>query len=152
MDCSTPGLPVHHHLPELAQTRVHWVGDASQPFNPLSFPSPPPSIFPSIRVFSSGQIVFSSGGQSIGASASASVLSINIQGWFPLGLTSLISLWSLGLSRVFSNTTDQKHNFFSAQLCLWSNSHIHTWLLEKPYLWLGETLLAKWCLCLHHAV
>ena len=73
-----------------------------------------------------------SGGQSIGASASASVLPTNIQDWFPVGLTSLISLQTKGLSRVFSNTTVQKHQFFGAQLSLWSNSHIRTWLLEKP--------------------
>ena len=75
---------------------------------------------------------FTSGGQSIGVSASTSVLPMNIQDWFPLGLTGLISLQSRGSSRVFSNTTVQKHQFFSAQLSLWSNSHIHTWLLEKP--------------------
>ena len=76
------------------------------------------------------QQLFTSSGQSIGASAS--VLSMNIQGWFPLGLTGLISLLSKGLSRVFSNTTVQKHQFFSTQPSLWSNFHIHTWLLEKP--------------------
>ena len=70
--------------------------------------------------------LFAPGGQSIGASASTSVLPINIQGWFPLGLTGLISLQSKGLSRVFSNTTVQKHQFFGTQLSLWSNSHIHT--------------------------
>ena len=70
---------------------------------------------------------FTSGGQSIGVPASASVLPVNIQGWFPLGLTDLIFLLSKGLSRVFSNTTDQKHQFFSAQLSSQSNSHIHTW-------------------------
>ena len=75
---------------------------------------------------------FMSGGQSIGLSASASVLPMNIQDWFPLGLTGLISLQSKELSRVFSNTTVQKHQFFGTQLSLWSNSHIHTWLLEKP--------------------
>ena len=74
---------------------------------------------------------FTSGGQSIGVSASASVLPMNIQDWFPLGLTSLVSLQSKGLSRVFSNTTVQKHQFFGPQLSLQSNSHIHTWLLEK---------------------
>ena len=73
-----------------------------------------------------------SGGQRIGASASTSVLPMIIQDWFPLGLTGWISLQSKGLSRVFSNTTVQKHQFFGAQLSLWSNSHIHTWLLEKP--------------------
>ena len=103
------------------------------------------SIFPSIRVFSNR--LFPSGGPSVGASASASVLPMNIQDWFPLGLTSLISLQSKGLVRVFSNTTVQKHQFFSAQLSLWSNSHIHTWLLEKPQLWLDGHLSAKWCLC-----
>ena len=76
--------------------------------------------------------LFSSGGQSIGVSASASVLPMNIQGWFPLGLTGWISLQSKRLSRVFSNTTVQRHKFFSAQLSLWSNSHIYTWLMEKP--------------------
>ena len=73
---------------------------------------------------------FTSGGQSIGFSASASVLSMNIQGWFPLGLTGLISLQSKGLSRVSS--TVQKHQFFDVQSSLWSNLYIHTWLLEKP--------------------
>ena len=82
----------------------------------------------------SGQF-FISGAQSIRASASASVLPINIQDWFPLGLTGWISLQSKGLSRVFSSTTVQKHQF-RAQLSLWSNSHIHTWPLEKSYLWL----------------
>ena len=85
-----------------------------------------PSIFPSIRVFSIEAV-----GQSIGASASPSVLPVNIQGWFPSGLTGLISLQSKGLSRVFSNTTVQKHQFFSTQISLWSNSHVHIWPLEK---------------------
>ena len=76
--------------------------------------------------------LFTSDGQSIGASASASVLPMNIQGWFLLGLTGLISLQSNRLSRVFSSTTVQKHQFFGAQASLWSNSHIHMWLLEKP--------------------
>ena len=75
--------------------------------------------------------LFASGGQSIGAWASASVLPVNIQGWFPLGLTGWISLQPRGLSRDFSNTTDQKHQFFDAKPSLWSKSH-HTWLLEKP--------------------
>ena len=75
---------------------------------------------------------FTSCGQSIGASISASVLPMNIQDWSPLGLTGLISLQSKGLSRAFSNTTLQKHQFFSAQPSLWSSSHSRTWLLEKP--------------------
>ena len=75
---------------------------------------------------------FASGGQSITGSASISVPPMNIQHWFPLELTGWISLQSKGLSRVFSNTTVQKHQFFGTQPSLWSNSHIHTWLLEKP--------------------
>ena len=76
--------------------------------------------------------LFASGAQSIGVSASTSVPPINIHGWFPLELTGLISLLSKGLSKVFSNTTVQKHQFFRAQLSLYSTSHIHTWPLEKP--------------------
>ena len=90
---------------------------------------------------------FTSGGQSIEGSASTSVLSMNIQDWFPLGWTGWISLQSKGLSRVFSNTTVQKHQFFGTQLSLWFNSYIHTWLLERPQLWPDRPLLAKWCLC-----
>ena len=97
-----------------------------------------PTISSSIGPFSSwpqslptsGSHLFTSGGQSIGASAS--VLPMNIQDWFPLGLTGLISLKFKGLSRVLSSTTVQKHQFFGTQLSLWSNSHIHTWLLEIP--------------------
>ena len=111
-------LPVHHQLPESTQTHVHWVGDAIQPFYPLSSPSPPAlSISPASGSFPMSQF-FTSGGQSIGVSASASVLPMNIQDWFPLGLTCLISLQSKGLSKVFSNTTDQKHQFFGTQLSL----------------------------------
>ena len=87
--------------------------------------------FPASGSFPMSQF-FASGGQSIGVSASASVLPMNIQDWFPLGLTGLISLQSKGLSRVFSNTTVQKHQFFGAQLSSQSNSHIHTWPQEKP--------------------
>ena len=87
--------------------------------------------FPASGSFPSSPL-FVSGGQSIGASASASVLPMNIQDWFSLGLIGLISLLSKGLSRVFSNTTVQKHQFFGAQLSVGSNSHIHTWLLERP--------------------
>ena len=79
--------------------------------------------------------LFTSGDQSIGASASASTLPVNIQDWSPLGLTGLISLQSKGLSRVFSNTTVQEHQFFTTQASLWSSSHIHTSLLEKPSLY-----------------
>ena len=85
--------------------------------------------------------LFTSGGQSFRASASASVLPVNIQGWFPLGLTSLISLLPRGLSKVFSSTAIWKHQFFGTQPSLWSYSHICTWLLEKPLLL--EKLLEK---------
>ena len=116
MHCSTPGLPVHHQLLEFIQTHVHWVSDAIQPFHPLSSPSCLQS-FPASGSFQMSQF-FPSGGQSIGVSALASVLPMNIKGWFPLGLTGLIFLQSKGLSRVLSNTTVQKHQFFSAQLSL----------------------------------
>ena len=90
-----------------------------------------PQSFPASGSFPMSQF-FASGGQSIGASASTSVLPIDIQDWFPIGFTGLISLLSSGLSRVFSSTTVGKHRFFSAQPSLRSSSHIHTWLLEKP--------------------
>ena len=86
--------------------------------------------FPASGSFQMSQF-FTSGGQSIGVSASTSVLPMNIQDCFPLGWTGWISLPSKGLSRVFSNTIVQKHQFFGAQPSLWSNSHIHTWLLKK---------------------
>ena len=90
-----------------------------------------PQSFPASGSFLMSQL-FSSGGQSIGASASASVLLMNIQHRFSLEWTGFISLQSKGLSRVFSNTAVQKHQFFGTQLSLWSKSHIHTWPLEKP--------------------
>ena len=86
---------------------------------------------PSIRVFQMSQL-FTGGGQSTGVSALASFLPKNTQDWFPLEWTGWISLQSKGLSRVFSKTTVQKHQFFGAQLSSQSNSHIYTWLLEKP--------------------
>ena len=115
MDCKTPGLPVHHQILELAQTHVHWVGDTIQPFYPLSSPSPAFNLSQH-QGFNPMSQFFASDGQSIGASASASVFPMNIQDWFPLGLTGFISLLSKGLSRVFSNTTVQKHQFFGTQL------------------------------------
>ena len=87
--------------------------------------------------------LFASGGQSVAVLTSASVFPMNIQGWFPLGLTGLISLLSQGLSRIFSSSTIQKHQFFGTQPYLWSNSHICTWILEKLYLWLDRPLSAK---------
>ena len=125
MDCSN-ARP--HQLPELAQTHVHWVGDAIQPSHPVVPFSSCLQSFPASGSFLMSQF-FASGGQSI--VDSASVLPVKIQGWFPLGLTGWISLQSKGLSRVFSNITVQTHQFFCAQLSLWSKSHIHTLLLEK---------------------
>ena len=105
-----------------------------------------PSPFPSIRTIPVSQF-FTSGSQSIGVSVSASVLPMSIQDWFPWGWTGWISLQSKGLSRVFSNTAVQEHQFLGAELSLWSNYHVHSWLLKKPYLWLYRALLAKWYLC-----
>ena len=131
MDHSTPGFSVPYHHPEFAQVHVHWISDAIQTSHPLSPSSPPAFNLCQHRVFSNKSAVHI-GGQSIEASASASVLPMNIQDWFPLGLTCLISFQSKGLSWVFSNTTVQKHQFFCAQPSLWSYSHVHTLLLEKP--------------------
>ena len=131
MECSTSGFPVLHHLPEYVQTHVYWVSGSIQTscsVVPFSFSL---QSFPASDSFQMSQL-FASGGQSIGASASASVLPMNIQDWSPLGPTDLISLQFKGLSRVFSNTTVPKHQFFSAQPFLWSTSHMCTWLLEKP--------------------
>ena len=130
MNRSTPGLPVRHQLPESNQTHVHWVCDAIQPSHPLSSPSPLPSIFPSIRVFSNESALriqwpkYWSFSFSISPSNEHSGLICRMD-WLDL-------LEVQGLSRVFSKTTDQKHQFFYAQLSLESNSHIHTWPLEKP--------------------
>ena len=130
MNCSTPGHPVHHQLPEFTQTQVHQVGDAIQPSHPLSSPSPPapnPSQHQSLF-----QWVYSCVGQSIGLSALASVLPMNTQDW-SLEWTGWVSLQSKGLSRVFSNTTVQKHQFFGAQLSSQSK-------LSHPYLTTGKTI------------
>ena len=109
MDCSMPGFLVLHHLLEFTQIRVHWVGYSIQPshlvFTPFS--SCPPS-FPASGSFPVSKF-FASGDQSIGTLASASVLPVSNQGWFPLRLTGLISLLSKGFSRVFSSSTVQKH-------------------------------------------
>ena len=105
----------------ITQTHVHWVGDAIQPSSSSIVPfSSRLQSFPASGCFQMSQF-FASGGQSIGVSASASVLPVNTQGWSPLGWTGWISLQSKGLSRVFSNTTVQKHQFFSAQLSLSSS-------------------------------
>ena len=131
MNRSTPGLLVHHQLPEFTHTHVHWVSDAIQPSHPLSSRSPPAPNPSQHQSFPMSQL-FVSGGQSTGVSPLASLLAKKSQGWSPSEWTGWISLQSKGLSRVFSNTTVQKHQFFGVQLSSQSNSHIHTWPLEKP--------------------
>ena len=130
MDCSTPGVLVHHQLPELPKLMSV---ESVMPSNHLILCHPLlllPKSFPASGSLQMSKL-FASGGQSIGISTSTSVLPMNIQDWFPLGWTGWISLQSKGLSTVFSNTTVQKHQFFSAQLSSQSNSHIHAWLLEN---------------------
>ena len=121
-DCSAPGVPVLHRLLELAQIYFHWVGDAIERSHPLLAPSPAFNLSQH-QVSSPVSQLFTSSDQSI--AASASVLPTNIQDWFPLGWTGWISLQSKGLSRVFSSTTVQKHQFFGTQLSLWSLTSIH---------------------------
>ena len=123
MNHSMPGLPVHHQLPEFTHTHVHWVGDAIQPSHPLSSPSPPAPNPSQHQTFPMSQL-FTWGGQITGVSASASFLPKKSQGWSPSEWTGWISLQSEGLSRVFSNTTVQKSQFFGAQLSSQSNFHI----------------------------
>ena len=135
MNHSMPGLPVHHQLPELTQTHVHRVSDAIQPSHPLSSPSPPApnpsqhqSLFQWVNYWHEVAKVW--------VSALASFLPKKSQGWSPSEWTGWISLQSKGLSRVFSNTTVWKHQFFGAQPSSQSNSHIHTWPQEKLKPWL----------------
>jgi len=132
--CPSPTTGVYSNSCPLSQRWHPTISSSVIPFSShlQSFPAP--------GSFQMSQL-FTSGGQSIGVSASTSVLPMNIQGLFPLGFIGWISLQSKGLSRVFSSTIVQKHKFFSAQLSLQSNSHIHTWLLQKP--WLNGYLLAK---------
>ena len=129
MDCSMPGFPVLHHLPEFART--HPLSQWCHPTissSVTTFSSCPHS-FPTIESFPMSWL-FASGGQSLGASASATVLPMNNQSSFPLGWTVLISLLPTGFPRVFLNTTVQKHQLFGTQPSSWSNSHIHRWQLK----------------------
>ena len=135
---SIPGFPVLHHLLEIAQTHVHWVSDATQPSHPLLPSSPPASVFNNIRVFSNESALhirwpkyWSFSFKIIPSNEYSGLISLRMDR-FPLGWTGWVSLQSKGLSRVFSNTAVQKHQFFGTQLSSQSNSHIHTWLLEKP--------------------
>ena len=130
MDCSMPVSSVLYYLPEFAQTHVHCAGDAIKSSYPLLPPSSPALGLSQLQSLPVSQL-FTSGGWSIRASASGSVLPMNSQDWFPLGVTGLIFLQSKGLSSVFSSTTVWKHRFFSTRPSLWSSSHICTWLLGK---------------------
>ena len=132
MDYSTPGFPVHHQLPELAQTHVHRVSDAIQPSHHFPFSSCLQS-FPASESFPMSQF-FTSGGPSIGVSASTLVIPMNTQDWFPLGWTGLISLQSKGLSRIFSSTTVQKHQFFGVSfLCGTTLTFIHDYWKNNSF-------------------
>ena len=129
MNCSTPGLPVHYQLPEFTETHVHWVSDAIQSSQPLSSPSPPapnPSQHQSLFqwVNSSHEVYWSFSFSIIPSKEIPGLISFRMD-WLDL-------LASKGLSRVFSNATVQKHRFLGTQLSSQSNSHIHTWPLEKP--------------------
>ena len=131
LDCTTPDFPVLHCLPKFAQPHVHQVGDAIPSISSSVIPfSSCPQSLPASGSFSMSQLFAWS--QRFSVSVSAFVLPMNTQDWSPLGWTGWVSVLSKGLSRVFSNTTVQKHQFFSAQLSSQSTSHIHTWPLEKP--------------------
>ena len=125
MNHSTPGLPVHHQLPEFTQTHIHQVNDAIQPSHPLSFSSCPQSL-PASGSFPMSQ-PYTWGGQSTGGSALASFLPKNTQDWSPFEWTGWISLQSMRLSTVFSNTTVQKHQFFGTQLRKYRNHQKKRW-------------------------
>ena len=131
VDCSTPGFPVLHYLPELAQTHVHWVSDAIQPSHPLSSLSPLTlNLSQHQGIF---QWVYTSGGQSFGVSASASVLPVNIQAWFPLGWTGLISLLSKGLFKSLLQHHSPKASIF------WRSAFFIV-QLSYPYMTTGKTI------------
>ena len=134
MNCSTPSFPVFHYLPEFAQTQVHWVNDAIQPSHPLSPPSLPALNLSKHQGLLMNRL-FTTYDQGIGASAS--VPPMNIQGWFPLGLTCLIFLQFKGLSRVFSNFIVRNHQFFHIHIHI---SHFMT-QLSKLYMTNGKTIM-----------
>ena len=123
--CPSPTSRVHSNLYASSRWCHPAISSSVIPFSSCPQPLPASGSFPMSQLFAWG-------GQSTGVSALASVLPVNTQDWYPLGWTGWISLQSKGLSRVFSNTTVQKHQFFGAQLSSQSNSNIHTWLLEKP--------------------
>ena len=134
--CPSPTPEVHQNPCPLSQWCHPTISSSAVPCSSC------PQSFPASGSSQMSQL-FTSGGQSIGVSASTSVLPMNTQNWSPLGWTGWSSLQSRGRSRVFSNTTVQKHQFFGAQRSSQSNSHIHTWPLEKPWPWLDRPLLTK---------
>ena len=134
--CPSPTPGVHSNSCPLSQWCHPTISSSVVPFSSCPQSLPASGSSPMSQLFTWG-------GQSIGVSASTSVLPMNTQDWSPLGWTGWLSLQSKGLSSIFSNTTLQKHQFFCAQLSSPSNSHIHTWPLEKPYPWLDGPLLAK---------
>ena len=136
LPCPSPSPRVCSNSCPLSQWYHPTISSPVTPFSSC------PQSFPASGSFPVSQL-FTSGCQNIGASASASVLPMNIQGRFPLGFTGLISLQTKGLSRVFPSTTVQKHQFFGSQLSLWSNSHIHIWLLKKTIALTTWTFVGK---------
>ena len=143
MDCNTPGFPVLHCLLEFAQIHVHWISDAINPSpHLLSLSSLALNFYQNQgnfqQVVSLHQVA-----KVLELQLQHKSLQMNIQDWFPLGFTGLISVLSTGLSRVFSNTTITNHQFLHAQSSLWSNSHIHTWLLEKTIALTRWTFVSK---------
>ena len=138
MDCNTPGFPGHHQLLELAQTHVHWVSDGIQPSHPLSSPSPPNfNLIPASGSFLVSQF-FTSGGQSIGVSASASVLPMSIQDWLPLGLTGSISLRFNILA--FQGTLKNLLQHHSPKASILWHSAFFRVQLSHPYMTTGKTI------------
>ena len=129
IDCSTPGFPFLYHLPEFAQTHVHWVDDSIQPCHPVVPISSWLQSFPTSWSFPMSQL-FPLSGQIL----EPQLQNQSFQWLFKVDFLQdwLISLLSKGLSRVFSSITGQNHQFFDTQHSFWSNSHIHIWLLEKP--------------------
>ena len=149
MECCPLGLLVPHHLLESAQVHVHCIVDAMQPSHPLIPSSPSALSLPASGTFPMS-CLFASDDQNPGASASASALPVNIQGWSHLKLTSLISLLSKGLWGVFSSSTVWRHQSFGILPSLWSSCHNCMRPLGRP--WLHGPLSAEYCLCFQHTV
>ena len=145
-NCSIPGLPVPHHPLEFAQVHVDCISDAIQPSHPLMSSSPSGlNLFQHQELFQ--WVISTSDDQNTGASASASVLPVNIQGWYPFRLIGFIFLLSRGLSRVFSSPTVWRYQFFDVLPSLHSSSHNHMRPQVIPQPWLYRPLSAEYCLC-----